>query len=51
MLASRLTGAARPAELVDLPHGGILAQMTRGIFGAGFGLTVIDSTWPDFETA
>lgn len=39
-----------PAEIALLPDDGILAEMTRRIFYAGFSSKVIDDKWAAFET-
>ncbi len=40
-----------PAELAAIPDDRWLAEMTRGVFRAGFNWRVIDNKWPGFETA
>ena len=40
-----------PDALAAIPDDRWLAQMTRGIFQAGFNWKVVDAMWPGFETA
>jgi len=40
-----------PEEIRKIPDDRILAQMTRGVFQAGFSWKVIDKKWPGFEEA
>jgi 3-methyladenine DNA glycosylase Tag len=39
------------AELAAIPDHRWLAEMTRGVFRAGFNWRVIDAKWPGFEAA
>ncbi len=38
-------------EISDTPDDRFLAQMTKGIFQAGFNWQVVENMWPGFETA
>lgn len=42
---------ASPATLAAVPDDRWLAQMTRGVFQAGFNWKVVEAMWPGFETA
>src|ERR1700677_2067815 len=43
--------AKSPAELAAIPDDRWLAEMTRGVFRAGFNWQVIDNKWEGFEAA
>lgn len=47
-----LSGPAKsPTELADIPEDRWLAQLTKGVFQAGFNWKVIEAKWEGFEQA
>jgi 3-methyladenine DNA glycosylase Tag len=50
-LESILPHAKSAQELAEIPNDRYLAEMTRCVFRAGFVWKIVESKWPDFETA
>lgn len=50
-LNQMLDGPLSAAELAKIPADRWLAEMTKGVFRAGFNWKVVESMWPGFEAA